>query len=50
VSAVDVDALERIPTRTAELAPGAEPYVDFDGERILTDGDFVLPEALVRSA
>ena len=50
LSAVDIDALERIPTRSEELAPGADPYVDFVCDRILGGGDFVLPEALVASA
>jgi hypothetical protein len=50
LSAGDIDALERIPTRATELAPGADPYVDFVCDRILDGGDFVLPEALVAPA
>jgi hypothetical protein len=50
LSALDADALEHIPTSAGEVAPGADPYVDFVCERILTGGAFVLPEPLVRAA
>jgi hypothetical protein len=45
-----VDALEGIPSTPAEIAPGADPYVDFVCDRILSGGDFLLPEGLVATA
>jgi hypothetical protein len=46
---VEVQAghVTRMPTRAAELVPGADPYVDFICDRLLDGGSFTLPDALV---
>jgi hypothetical protein len=45
-----VDALASVPTATAEVTPGADPYLDFVCERMLSGGQFLLPEELVAPA
>jgi hypothetical protein len=47
IDAAAVDALTSIPTSAAQLAPGADPYLDFVCDRILSGGGFLLPEPLV---
>jgi capsule polysaccharide export protein KpsC/LpsZ len=45
-----VDALASVPTARAEVTPGADPYLDFVCERMLSGGQFLLPEELVAPA
>jgi hypothetical protein len=38
----------RVPVDASQIAPGADPYLDFACERLLDGGSFLLPEALAR--
>lgn len=42
--------VERFPRRATELAPGADPYLDWICERILDGRDFGLPDELAHAA
>jgi hypothetical protein len=42
--------MRRVPRRAAELAPGANPYLDWICERILDGGHFGLPDELARAS
>lgn len=42
--------VRRFPQRAAELAPGADPHLDWICERILDGGHFGLPDELARAS
>jgi len=46
----EIDALAAIAGDAADVAPGADPYLDFVCEQIVSGGSFLLPEDLVGSA